>query len=53
MKGISIFLSAVFLLSACVPEKTKVDELMSQMTLEEMATRISKGINQLTYDNNS
>lgn len=35
MRGISIFLSAVFLLSACVPEKTKVDELMSQMTLEE------------------
>lgn len=35
MKGISIFLSAVFLLSACVPEKTKVDELMSRMTLEE------------------
>lgn len=35
MRGISIFLSAVFLLSACVAEKTKVDELMSQMTLEE------------------
>lgn len=35
MRGISIFLSAVFLLSACVPEKAKVDELMSQMTLEE------------------
>ena len=35
MRGISIFLSAVFLLSACVPEETKVDELMSQMTLEE------------------
>lgn len=35
MRGISIFLSAVFLLSACVPEKTKVDELMSRMTLEE------------------
>lgn len=35
MRGISIFLSAVFLLSACVPEKTTVDELMSQMTLEE------------------
>lgn len=35
MRGISILLSAVFLLSACVPEKTKVDELMSRMTLEE------------------
>lgn len=35
MRGISIFLSAVLLLSACVPEKTRVDELMSQMTLEE------------------
>ena len=35
MRGISIFLSAVLLLSACVPEKTTVDELMSQMTLEE------------------
>ena len=30
-----MFISAVFLLSACVPEKTKVDELLSQMTLEE------------------
>ena len=35
MRGISIFLSVVLLLSACVPEKTRVDELMSQMTLEE------------------
>lgn len=35
MRGISIFLSAVLLLSACVPVKTRVDELMSQMTLEE------------------
>lgn len=30
-----MFLSAVFLLSACVPGKTKVDELLSQMTIEE------------------
>lgn len=35
MRGISIFLSAVLLLSACVPVKTRVDELMSQMTLDE------------------
>lgn len=35
MRAVSLFLSAVVLLSACVPEKTKVDELMSQMTLEE------------------
>lgn len=35
MRVVSLFLSAVVLLSACVPEKTKVDELMSQMTLEE------------------
>lgn len=30
-----MFISAVFILSACVPGKTKVDELFSQMTLEE------------------
>ena len=35
MRGISIFLSAVLLLSACVPVKTRGDELMSQMTLDE------------------
>lgn len=36
MRGISsVFLAAVFMLSACVSEKTQVDKLMSQMTLEE------------------
>jgi len=30
-----MFISAVFILSACVPGRTKVDELFSQMTLEE------------------
>ena len=35
MRTVSILLSAVFLLSACVPEKNRVDELMSRMTLEE------------------
>ena len=36
MRGISsVFLVTVFMLSACVSEKTQVDKLMSQMTLEE------------------
>lgn len=35
MKVVSMFLSAVLLLSAYTPGKAKVDELLSQMTLEE------------------